>query len=564
MKRGLPPLALAVLTALAYVNAAPRALVHDDHTAIAQNPRFGGVERITELFRESVWEGVGGNRRLYRPLAMASLALDRTVYGGDPRGYHWTSIALHVMTTLAFFGLLVTLGAGSPGAFLGALLFGVHPVHTEAVDVAFNRSEILACLGVVGALAWVFRFAPRRPVLAWAGASALYLVALLCRESAVTLPVLLVLALWLLGPAPEGRSLPRALAPVLWLVVPFLLYLWMRSNAVGEPAGGLLRSLGAEGIGGSHAPWQRLGLVVATLRDSLRLLFLPWPLRASYEDYVPRAVAGAVLLHAVLIGAAVAARRRFPSLTFGVAFFYVTLLPSTRLFADPAVLAERFLYLPSAGVAIPLAFAFTGWASLQGPRVPVVAGCVLAAVFAGLTLRRNVAWQSGAALWEAEVLVAPGDWRALLNLSQVRLRQGRFEEALALCDRGLAIEPARSAFHTNRGIALVSLGRLGDAEAAFLRVDAAGGDSAAWANLARLYAASGRAERAEEAYRKAMAAETDAVIDLVLEGERRLLILHDAAGARAAFERALALSPQHPAARQAQRLLRSIPSVPPP
>ena len=549
MKPWTPPLALAVLTALTYANAVPRALVHDDQTALAQNPRFGGIERIPALFRESVWEGVGGNQRLYRPLAMASLALDRTLYGGDPRGYHWTSIALHVAATLVVYALLVTLGAGAPGAFLGGLVFGVHPVHTEAVDVALNRSEILACLAVTAGLAWFFRHVESRPTWACAGASVLYLLGLLCRESAVTLPVLLLLGLLLMKPAALEAARRRWPLALLAFVLPILIYALARSAALSEPVSGLVRSLGSEGIGGAGAPLRRLALVASTLRDYLRLMVWPWPLRASYEDYVPRAVTLAVLLLVALLAIAVAARKRFPALTFGLAFFYVALLPSTRLFADPATMAERFLYLPSAGLMVPLAFAFTWWATRLGaPQVPLVAGCTLCAVLAGATLKRNAAWQSREALWEAEIQVAPDDWRVLLNLAQVRVAQGRMDEAVALCDRGLLLDPTRTAFHTNRGVALVSLGRLAEAEQSFLRVVEGASDPIAWANLARVYVRTERLDRASEAYQKAVAATGDEAMRLVLEGEHLLLVQKDPAAASAAFEHALVLSPRLTAA----------------
>lgn len=552
--RWLAALALAASTGLAYLNAAPRALVHDDNTALVQNPRFGGVERIPELFSEPVWEGVQGNRRLYRPLAMATLAVDRTVFGGDPRGYHLTSIVLHILATLVLFGFLEALGAGRLGAFLAAFLFGVHPIHTEAVAVAFNRSEVLACIGVLGALWWLWTWLETRPRLAWAGAALFYLLALLSRESAVTLPVLAALGLMLLQPASARPTRLRDLAPLLLLAMPLALYLWLRQSALGEEAGGIVRSLGVEGIGGSDAPGKRLALVAATLRDYWRMLVFPWPLRASYEDYVLRGVGVAVALHATLLGIGVAARRRAPALSLGIGFFYLVLVPSTRLFADPAVLAERFVYLPSAGMAIPLGFGFAWLARRAGPRRALALGVLLAGLLAPLTLLRNQAWRSREALWEAEARVAPRDWRALLNLSQVRVAQGRHDDALALCDRGLNVAPWQSAFHTNRGVALVSLGRIREAEAAF-RSATEGGDAGAHANLARLYATTGRQPLAEEAYRRALAREPDAAARLALEGEMLLYCREDAAGARARFESALASSPALPAARLGVRRL---------
>jgi protein O-mannosyl-transferase len=547
-RRWVAPLALALLTALAYANAAPRDLVYDDNAVLVQNPGFDGVRDAGRFFRQSARPGAG-NRRLYRPLAMATLAVDRSLYGFQARGYHLTSIGLHVLATLAVFFFLLALGALRRGAFLAALLFGVHPIHTEVVDVAYNRSEILATLAVVAALAWLWRWLDRRPGLAWGGAAVLYFLGLLCRESAVTLPLLAVLGLVVMGPATIQPSVPwrdrlRRLAPVAVLAVPLLLYLGMRQLALGEPAGGIAQSLRDAGTVAQTQGTPRLALLASTLRDYWRMMVWPWPLRASYEDYAVGGVRGALLLHALLIGGAIALRRRAPALTFGVLFFYLALLPSTRLFSDPAVLAERFVYLPSAGLALPLAFG-AGWLARRlGQGVATGLGLALAAGLALLTLTRNQDWWDRQSLWQAEVRVSPSDPRALLNLCEARIEQRFYEEALILCERGAALAPGRPGFETNRGIALAFLGRYPEAEAAFKRaLEQNGGASADHANLARLYLAMRRFPEAEEAYRQAAEREEQPALRRAFVGEMLLRCRRDLVGARAEFEAALALAP---------------------
>jgi tetratricopeptide (TPR) repeat protein len=547
---------IAVLTALAYVNAAPDAFVLDDATVVAENPRLGGVSAIPRLFAETAREGVGGQRRLYRPLAMSSLALDRSLYGPRPRGFHVTSIALHVAATVVLFFLLSALGTGHVGATLAAMIFGVHPIHTEAVDIAFNRSEILACLGVVGALLWVWHWRPRDPRVAWAGAAVLFLLALLSRESAVSLPLLMALALVLL-PSPARMNARAWLMAAGALTLPLVAYLALRQWVIGEPAGGVLRSIGAEGIGGAQGPLHRLSLVAATVRDYWRMVVWPWPLRASYEDYVLHGLAGAVALHMALVGSAVAARRRLPALTFGIAFFYVALLPSTKLLADPALLAERFLYLPSAGLAIPLAFGLSALARRLGTTRVAGMALVVVAALGVATLLRNAQWNSRQALWEAEYRHGANDWRVLANLSQVRIAQGRFAEAIALCDRGLALMPAQAAFHGNRGLALAAIGRTAEAEESLAAAARVTGDPGAYANLGRLYASLRRVADAEAAYGEAMAREKDPAARQVLEGERSYYCRGDAVAAWRAFQAALTLSPDLPSAQRGLRMLQA-------
>jgi len=536
------PLALAVLTALAYINAAPRTLIYDDEAVLARHPRLGGIETIPRLFREPARTN---GSRLYRPLAMSTLALERSLHGGDPRGYHVTSIALHVVATLVLLGFLRALGAPLLWAFMAALVFGVHPIHTEVVAVAYNRSEILATIGVTAALWWLRQQVERRPGAAFAGTALLYFLALLCRESAVTLPVLAGLTLWLMGPGATRREQARLLTPLLVLGAPLLLYLWLRQGALGGGAGGVLTAFSDAVSQPGGGPLRRLVLLSVTLRDYWGMLVWPWPLRATYEDYAVRGLGAAVALHCGLLGAAAVLARRAPAFALGVLFFYVAMLPSTKLLSDPAVLAERFVYLPSVGPAVGLAFGLAWLASRFGRRAAFVAGSALAALLLPLSLRRNLDWRSKAALWEAEVRNGPTDWKALHNLSQVYLGQRRYEDAVALCDRGLAVAWQKQGLHTNRAIALASLGRIDEAEASFLRsLELNPGDPVEHANLARLYVMAGRRVEAQKSYERAIAAEADPALAHALRGEMLLRCHQDAPGARGEFEAALTLAPR--------------------
>ena len=478
---------------------------------------------------------------------MATLALDRSLYRGHARGYHVSSIAFHVAATLLLFALLLAVGVPRPAAFVAALVFGVHPLHTDAIDSAFNRSEVLAAIGVGGGLLWLWRYVdearPRARVLAWGGAGVIYFVALLCRESAVTLPLLAVLMFVLLRPRPTWREEARRLWPVVLLVVPLLGYLWLRQLALHEPGGGVMASL-AQGIVAPGGRGERLALVAVTARDYLKLMFYPSPLRASYEDYAVQAVWLAIAIHVLLVALAVAARRRAPLVTFGIAFYYVALLPSTKLFVDPATFAERFAYLPSIGVVVALAFGLTSLLQRSGRRAVVLAGVALAGALMPLTLLRNLDWHSRVALWEADVKVTRGDWRSLINLSEAYLGQGRNEAVLALCQRGIEVAPKHGGMRSNRGIAFINLGRYSEAEQAFrdaIRLDP---KASHYANLARLCSLQRRRHDAEVAYREAISRETDPAQRHSLTGEMLLRCYMDGERALAEFDQALRLEPR--------------------
>jgi protein O-mannosyl-transferase len=156
---------LMVFTLIAYANAWPDNLTFDDRVFV-DDSRFSGLGPgdVVRFFTEDLWDASGVDSDLYRPLLMVLIASEVQVFGGWLPGYHLVNIGLHLCATLLVYGflsqLLQALGhrrADSRNfALLAALLFGVHPIHTEVVNSIFNGSEILVTLGIVGGLKWFF------------------------------------------------------------------------------------------------------------------------------------------------------------------------------------------------------------------------------------------------------------------------------------------------------------------------------------------------------------------------------------------------------------------------
>ncbi|HEY3354771.1 MAG TPA: hypothetical protein VGQ83_16070 [Polyangia bacterium] len=542
------PLALVLLTALAYANAAPKVLLYDDHMIISQGVGLERLDQIPGLFFKHARASAREHSRLYRPVAMSTLVIERVLHGGHARIYHVTTIIMHLGCTLLLFGVLMAFGASRRTAFVAALVFGVHPIHTEAVDQAFNRSEILATIGVLGGLWWLWRFLPRRRLLAIGGAGGIYFVALLCRESAVTLPALAVLAFAVLRPAGSLRAEVRRLAPLALLLVPLAGYLWLRQQALGEPGGGIGRSL-TDGLASPGGVSARLALLATTLRDYVRMLAWPWPLRLTCHDYTVRLVWLAIAVHAGLLAAAVALVRRASWVTFAIAFFYVAILPSSKLFSDPATLAERFVYLPSAGACFALAAGLGTLERRHGARPVLLAAVAFAGAFMPLTLLRNLDFHSKHALWEAEYAATDRDWQVLLNLSEALLPMGHNDRVLAICRRGREVAPWNPGFRANAGVAYINVNRLDDAEREFRAAVAMAQRPEDYANLARLMAMTQRLSEAEAAYREGIRRMINPSTRYALTGEMLLRCRKDAARAATAFEAALRLEPKLRSAR---------------
>jgi hypothetical protein len=283
---------------------------------------------------------------MYRPLAIASFALDRLL--GSTAWFHAVNLAWHAAASVAV-AALARRWTDWTGALVAGLLFAVHPVHVEAVANVVGRAELMAALFTL--LAVYAALVPER--VAWsAGALAL---GLLSKENAAVAPALIVWG-WLLGLArPDRRRVAWFVAS--WVIVggayaavraavrhPFAEYESIAPMFVGEP--NVTVRLTA----------------VSAFTDVARLLVFPLTLRVDYSPDERTVVTtlldwrfAAGLACALVWGAAlvVAWKRGRKLEAFGLGWIGIAFLPvANLLYPAGFYLAERTLYLPSAGLVL--------------------------------------------------------------------------------------------------------------------------------------------------------------------------------------------------------------------
>lgn len=554
---------LALLTALPWLNAVSPALVVDDASFPPEPAATLEVATLARYFREDAWAAGRVATGAYRPLSLSVTRLESLLWGVDPRGYHATCVATHVAVTLALFALLASVLRAIAcvddddrrpdlAAWASALVFGVHPIHTEAVDSIFNRSEVMASLFVTLALLVVVRGATRHSAARWAGIAALYFAGLLSKESAVTLPGLAALLLVLVQRPTSAREALRVVAPTAVLAVPLGLYLALRTHALAHVD---LHNSEAHGLAAGAHWGDRVELTFTALKEFWRMLVWPHPLRASYDDFTARGLALAVAVHAGIVSACVALRKQAPAVGVGAAMVYLALLPVTRLVSHLGVVvtvAERYVYLPSIGFAVLVAGALFA-ASRRAVEVTVVAGALAYVALAPMTWLRNDDWRSDLALWESEVAAAPENPDGWKWLTAAYMNANRWDDVARVCDddaRNGTRQTPHAPLLVHCALAYENRGRAADAERTLATAASLDGSPAILQVYARFQVRGRRVEEARQTYQRAIEAERDPVRRDTLVGEM-LLRTYDgrAAEAEAAYARALAVEPRFEAAR---------------
>jgi tetratricopeptide (TPR) repeat protein len=462
------PLTLLILAVMvAYANAWPNNLAWDDNIfAMGNRLNESGFAQIGHYFTDDAWAAIGGNTGIYRPLLLVSVALDIHFFGDWVAGFHLINILLQLLVTLVVYGfiryLLITLGTKLPDAayiaLLAALVFAVHPVHTEVVNSIFNRSEMLVSLGIVGGLWWFLPAVEEHPWKAWGLLGLIYMLVMLSRETGIVLPGITVIFLWITTTGSWKLRL-RKCVPVLWLLIPMAIFLGLRANALGFPLPfqdvlpDLLSPQASNELITSAPPKtaRQQGLPVLGLYfglekilpafkvwfDSIRLMLWPHPL-LTYHGLSETNPWIALAAQLALFGWAVARLvQKKPGLFLGLTFFYLALLPSSRIVGERFIgphLAERYLYMPSVGMTIVLAFGLA-WLvqkfNIKTAAVPILAALVF---MTPLTLARNAQWASTDRLAEADYRVNPESPKLLQTLVSTRLMKGDLAGASTLCD----------------------------------------------------------------------------------------------------------------------------------
>jgi len=430
---------------LLFCNSLMNGFALDDNPIVEENEAIQSLDRLPGALVAPYWPGEHGQSlALWRPVVTGLYGLEWALWDGGPTGFHLMNVLLHgVVTALVVLLLAELLPVGA--AFVAGLVFAVHPVHVEAVANVVGRAEILSALLFLLACLLLVRGGERLGAARLLGVLALYFLAFLTKESAVTL-----LAVVFLLDGARGRLTPGDLLPYLrnrWplyaglLVVAFGV-LYARLLVLGNVARPF-PPLGADIL--EDIP--RIWTVAATWPHVLRLLVFPLDLVVDYgPEVIPIAFGwnatnalGVLVVLALLVlslltwrggtpmGKAEVSRR---TLGFGVVWFVITLSPTSNFFfLSGILLSERTLYLPSVGFV-----AVVGWLFLElrrtRPRV-ATAGLLAALVLLGArSWTRTPTWKDNMELFNTLVAEHPESGRAQWVLGDLYFAAGRRSEAL--------------------------------------------------------------------------------------------------------------------------------------
>ena len=452
----LVPLALLTIAAagvLCYSNSLDGVFVLDDRFSIEDNQHIESLWPLSRSLTAPAGTGASG-----RPLVALSLAVNYALGGREVLGYHLFNIAVHLLAAFALFGVIrrAMMAAGReaasiPIAFSAALLWVVHPLHTDALNHVVYRNGTMMAGCYLAALYCALRAfsspAPRRWSVLVVIAAALAMTA---KEVAVSLPLCVVafdrfFGAGTLRGALRARPGMYAGLAASWVVLALCVLGGDRGESVGLDHSEIIDSF-------DYLRTQAQAILIYQ-----RLAFWPAPLVFDYDGYDlvrewgPVLLSGTALVALFALSFVAFASKQVAGL-LGIAFFAILAPTSSFIPLSGELVAEHRMVLPLAPLIVLVVLFVEKLLRGAGKRRKVIGAALLLAGCGALgatTFARNRLYHSHLEIWSDTVRKRPDNPRAWNHYGIALKNEGRDGEAAEAFRRAIQHNPEHGMAHFN-------------------------------------------------------------------------------------------------------------------
>ena len=568
----LVPLTLSLLV---YINSLYAPFQYDDYDTITQNRDIRDLSDIKSIISHSI----------FRPILFITFAINYKISGLNPLSYHTVNLLLHIANTLIVIILTRRIALrfteelySDRIAFITSILFAVHPIGTEAITYISSRSSLLATTFYLLSLLSYTQFNQTenrsRQILYYILTILFFLMGVGTKEIILTLPIMIVIldifSLKLSLKDTIKRIFTTHITFVIIIFVGVLIRIYFFFTY--EKVGGVLpRSI-----------YENLLTQSEVIIKYIRLLLIPIGQNLIHNYPTVRTILNLYTLLCIftifsLIWYAIRKRNTYPFISFGILWFFVTLLPSSSFIPFQEAMTEKHLYLPMIGFLITisgvLSIIYQRFQEYQ--RILKKGFAIIIAILSILTIHRNYIWGDSIRLWEDILKKTPDSWATHYAYADVLRKQAEIDLDMSyknytLGDQGRAQKYMNQfILHINKAIehyiestqyrpvyidALLNTGicygmlyqltktekDLSESERFFkIVIELEPSNTKALNNLANLYLLQGKTNQAVDLYREVLSKEPDNLNALTNLSQIYLNILKDNQSAKEVLSRLL-------------------------
>ncbi|NBV13781.1 MAG: tetratricopeptide repeat protein [Sphingobacteriia bacterium] len=415
----------------------------DDHVYLTGN----------ELIRKMTWSNIKvifstflmGN---YHPLVPFSYMIEYSLWGLAPKGYFVVNLGIHLANTLGIAFILRKWPGISPSAaWVGAALFGLHPLHVESVAWVSERKDVLYTFFFLGAtLSWQYwRLVNNKRY--YILSILLFILACLSKGMAVVWPFWILLTDLLLRPWPRKVS-------ILWHLPGLAIGLGFGILAIyAQQTQGAVRPddvfLFPDNI--LVAAWGHLFYLWKCIWPYPLSAFYPYPLppRSFPLNYwfAPVIILALLGYSVYLFGI-----KKYPQLLYSFLSYGIILFPVSQILpVGSAVTADRYFYLSSIGICFLLAWGYT-YFEKWNLKIAQISMLMIALLWTGLSNQRSRVWHDTVTLFKDVIQHYPQVPVAYNNIGNVYEQQKNYTEAVQWYRKSVEVQTTYKEGLINMGV----------------------------------------------------------------------------------------------------------------
>ncbi|MBS1518557.1 MAG: tetratricopeptide repeat protein [Bacteroidetes bacterium] len=474
-------LIIIAVTYIVFYNSLSNEFVFDDENVIVNNPTVQNSGNIPKFFtgEEGFHKVIG---KYYRPIVSSTYAIDYSIWGLDPYGFHLTNVIIHIISCLLLFRILSLLfhryKYRNIFSLFGTLIFAVHPIHTEAVSWVSGRTDSIVTMFFFASFLFYIMYtgviihghkensgdddSPKN-YLYLALSLVFYCAGLLSKEMIVTMPA--VILLYDLVYRKKGLEyLKKNYLSYLLFIIVTVVYVIIRESALsGVPDRDTYLYFYNKGT--DTVFWT----MIKTIPVYFRLLFAPFGLLYHYNGVLPDSSSItdfsallSLIFILVMLGLSFYFYKKDSIISFCILFFLLSLLPVMNIAPTMNLMAERFLYMTSFALAVLITHLFMLASNKRDTGILLIGIFIIIVSLAYLTYVRNEDWKTNETLYSSAIGYEGSV--ILVNEGNMYSNSQKYSEAKKKYKRAIELRDNNVLAHHNLGLVYMLEGKLDSAE----------------------------------------------------------------------------------------------------
>lgn len=481
---------IVILIVVVYANSLANDFVADDYIVIVSNNFIKQGNNFYKIFSKDYLTSdselgkigeyeVGSGEASFRPVVTISYFLDYFLWGLNPFGYHLTNLFLHIINALLLYFFINLIAKDKKVSLLCSLLFALHPVNTEAVNVISFREDLLVFLFFISSFIFFIKsnhYLNKKTTFYFAS-MALFLLALFSKEMAVTLPImLLIYDYFFVFSKNVNNQLRVFLYRYIGYVVILLLFSFIFTANIKEFS--FKYSSGSFYIN------------IEKLLDA-SITYFNWlinPTKVHFafvltEKYLPmpqRLFIIKLLFFMLIIICSIFVikmRKTSKEIQFAILWFFVILFPVSNIIPMQNYMAARYLYLPMVGFCFLIATLLVKLPTLKIKSISQnalykVANTMIIIIlifYSIFSVARNISFKNNIVFWKEIVEFYPKNTFAHIALGRIFSEHNLFNNAIEEYKKAINLseKDTKAIAHEEQGDCYYKMGMLDMAEEEF-------------------------------------------------------------------------------------------------